>query len=77
MILLLRGKRLGFSLREVKEYLDLYDRTPTQIDQIRLLRDRVRCRILQLEEQRRALDLTLGELQDIERQADEALSRLS
>ncbi len=25
MILILRGKQLGFSLREIKEYLDLYD----------------------------------------------------
>ena len=24
MILILRGKRLGFTLREIKEYLDLY-----------------------------------------------------
>ncbi len=29
MILILRGKRLGFTLREIKEYLDLYDADPT------------------------------------------------
>jgi DNA-binding transcriptional MerR regulator len=77
LILVLRGKRLGFSLREIKEYLDLYDSTPTHIEQIRRLRDGVRHRILMLEEQRRALDETLGELRDIERQADETLTNLA
>src|SRR5271170_1250244 len=28
LTLILRGKRLGFSLREVKEFLDLYDAVP-------------------------------------------------
>ena len=37
MILILRGKKLGFSLREIKEYLDLYDVDPTQAKQLRLL----------------------------------------
>ena len=30
MILILRGKQLGFTLREIKEYLDLYDVDPTR-----------------------------------------------
>jgi DNA-binding transcriptional MerR regulator len=74
MILVLRGKRLGFSLREIKEYLDLYDSEPTQKDQIALLRDKVKSRIAQLEDQRKALDETLSELRDIVHQADTALT---
>jgi len=74
MILVLRGKRLGFTLRDIKEYLDLYDVEPTHHDQIALLRDKVRARIAQLEDQRRALDETLIELKDIERQTDVALA---
>ncbi len=35
MILILRGKRLGFSLREIKDYLDLYDVDHTQAEQLR------------------------------------------
>ena len=35
--LILRGKRLGFSLTDIGEYLDLYDADPTQRDQILLL----------------------------------------
>ena len=76
MILALRGKRLGFSLRDIKEYLDLYDIEPTHADQIQLLRDKVRSRIDQLEDQKNALEETLSELRDIERQTEEALTTL-
>ena len=75
MILVLRGKRLGFTLRDIKEYLDLYDIEPTHAEQIQLLRDKVRARIALLEDQRRALDETLVELRDIERQTETALSK--
>ena len=37
MILILRGKRLGFSLSAIKEYLDLYDTDITQHAQLRVL----------------------------------------
>lgn len=76
MILILRGKSLGFSLREIKEYLDLYDVEPAHIEQIKVLRDKVRSRIHQLEDQASALAETLSELRDIERQTDDALTRL-
>ena len=33
--LILRGKRLGFSLSEIKEILDLYDREPGEAGQLR------------------------------------------
>jgi DNA-binding transcriptional MerR regulator len=69
MILILRGKRLGFSLREIKDYLDLYATDVTQTEQLRLLLKAVRLRIAMLEEQRIAVDQTLAELKDIERQA--------
>jgi len=73
MILILRGKRLGFSLREIKEYLDLYDQDHTQAGQIRLLLTGVQKRLDMLHEQRRALDTSIAELEDIQRQAQEAL----
>jgi DNA-binding transcriptional MerR regulator len=76
MILILRGKRLGFSLREIKEYLDLYDVDSTQAKQVRLLLTSVHSRILRLEEQRIALDQTLIELRDVEAQAEAALATL-
>jgi DNA-binding transcriptional MerR regulator len=76
MILILRGKKLGFSLREIKEYLDLYDVDPTQAKQLRLLLKAVHDRIAQLEDQRIALDEALGELRDVEAQTHNALAAL-
>ena len=74
MILILRGKRLGFSLREIKDYLDLYATDHRQAEQIRLLLAAVGQRLDLLREQREALDLAMDELQDIQRQAEEALT---
>ncbi len=73
LLLILRGKRLGFSLREIADYLDLYGADPTQAEQIKMLLERVRERITNLEEQRQALDVTLDELRDIEQQSVDAL----
>ena len=76
MILILRGKKLGFSLREIKQYLDLYDADPTHAKQLRLLLKAVHDRIVQLEDQRVAVDEALGELRDVETQAHHALAAL-
>jgi DNA-binding transcriptional MerR regulator len=37
MQLILRGKRLGFSLRDIEEFLDLYDADPQHVEQMRAL----------------------------------------
>ena len=58
--LILRGKRLGFSLTDIGEYLDLYDADPTQHDQIVLLLDKVNNRIGELESQKADIDDTLN-----------------
>jgi DNA-binding transcriptional MerR regulator len=76
MILILRGKKLGFTLREIKEYLDLYDADPTHAKQLKLLLESVRSRILQLEDQRVAVDEALSELREVESQAQTALATL-
>jgi DNA-binding transcriptional MerR regulator len=75
MVLILRGKRLGFSLREIKEYLDLYDIDPSQTEQIRLLLKKVQTRLEMLEDQRLALEETILELKDIEEQTLGVLER--
>ena len=68
MQLILRGKRLGFSLREIQEFLDLYDVDPDHVEQMRTLRDKVAHRVVDLEKQRMALEQTLQELRSIEGQ---------
>ena len=66
MVLILRGKRLGFSLREIREYLDLYNADRTHAEQQRVLLKAVRARIARLEDQRAALEQTLAEAREIE-----------
>ena len=73
LLIILRGKRLGFSLREIADYLDLYGADPTQAEQIKMLLSQVRERMTDLEEQRQALDVTLDELREIEQQSIDAL----
>ncbi len=74
LLLVLRGKRLGFALDEIREYLDLYDADRGQASQLRILLEHTQRRIGELELQRRDLDQTLAELRDIERQARAALA---
>ena len=68
LALILRGKRLGFSLREIREWLDLYDleTDPNQIEQMRAMRELVRKKIETLKVQRQDLQQTLTELQQIQ-----------
>jgi DNA-binding transcriptional MerR regulator len=68
MMLILRGKRLGFSIREIREYLELYNTDPKHEGQLKVLLTAVQSRIRRLKEQRNALDQTLVELLSIEGQ---------
>lgn len=77
MILILRGKRLGFSLRDIKDYLDLYDSDATGAAQLRLLLCGIDARERRLRDQRAAVDEALAELDDIRGQAEAALARAS
>lgn len=70
MQLILRGKRLGFSIREIKEFLDLYDADPEHYVQISQLIVKVSARIRDLRRQREAIEQTLDELCSIEAQAE-------
>lgn len=74
MILILRGKRLGFSIKDIKEFLDLYVVDTTQVEQLQLLVGKVRSRVAQLEDQLQAVQSSLGELREIERVSLEMLS---
>lgn len=75
MKLILRGKRLGFSLADIRDFLDLYDADPTQTRQLRLLEQKVSERIQMLQQQRRDLDKTLAELIEIQRATEQTLKQ--
>lgn len=68
--LIQRAKRLGFSLEDIREYLDLYDADPVQIEQQQLLLSKVKVRIAELEQQQIDLATTLEELREIARQTE-------
>lgn len=73
MILILRGKRMGFSLKEIAEFLDLYIVDHTQAEQMLHLLKKVRGRIALLEDQLQAVQTSLVELRDMERISIESL----
>ena len=74
LILILRGKRLGFSLRDISEYLSLYD-AHSQTAQTRLLIDKVDQRLALLEAQKADLETTITELREIRKLAAEQAAR--
>jgi DNA-binding transcriptional MerR regulator len=65
LLLILRGKRLGFSLDEVAEYLNLYDADPNQMAQTRMLLQKVETAIGELEQKQQDIEKTLSELREL------------
>ncbi len=63
--LILRGKRLGLSLQEIREIIDLYDADKGEVDQLRLLLDKIEARRVDLEHKRRDIDATLSDLEEV------------
>ena len=73
--LVLRGRRLGFTVREIKEFLDLYDADPEHVEQMRRFSLRVRQRLEEMEQRKAALEETIEELRQLEREALANLAR--
>ena len=68
MMLILRGKNLGFTLEDIREYLELYDADPAHLAQLKLLAAKVDAHIEDLDRKRADIDRTLGELNEIRAQ---------
>jgi DNA-binding transcriptional MerR regulator len=63
--LILRGKRFGFSLEDIRQLLDMYDRDGSQQEaQLRRTYDLAKQRLDQMERQRAELDEAITELKD-------------
>ncbi|UXN74832.1 MerR family DNA-binding protein [Devosia sp. A8/3-2] len=73
LILILRGKRLGFSLRDISDYLSLYDADRSQ--QVSLLIGKVDERLASLQAQLSDLQTTISELKEIKKLADERIKQ--
>lgn len=72
LILILRGKRLGFSLREISDYLGLYDADRNQ--QVTMLAEKVDERLKILEQQLSDLQTTIAELKEIRKLATQRVA---
>ena len=70
---ILRGKRLGFALAEIRELLDLYQVDRTGVQQLRELLRRSRLHITDLEKKRRDLDAHISEFKEVESQVSAEL----
>lgn len=75
LTLILRGKRLGFALADIRELLDLYDVDHDHLEQLRATLVKGRARIAELEQQRNEITLTLHELRDIEAEIVDCIQR--
>ncbi len=72
--LIMRGKRLGFSLDEIRELINLYDVDPTEVTQLRHFLEKIRERKSALVLQQADIAKTLEEIQRIESQCSAMLS---
>ena len=74
LVHILRGKQIGFSLREIKELLDLYDADLNEHQQVRLLQKNIRSRLLKFQGQQLAIEESVKELTEIDQQCDLVLA---
>ncbi len=74
--LVLRGKRLGWSLSEIRELIDLYDSSHGEEAQLERMLEKLEDRREMLEVQKQDVELALAELQKIAGNAQVALNNI-
>ncbi len=74
--LILRGKRLGFTLPEIATIVNMYDDQPGEAGQLQYLIDQIAVRREELDQRRRDIDATLAELAEVEERCRADLARL-
>jgi DNA-binding transcriptional MerR regulator len=75
--LILRGKRLGFSLPEIRTIVNMYDEQPGEAGQLQYLLDQIDVRRAELEQMRRDIDETMSELEHVEARCREDLAAIA
>jgi DNA-binding transcriptional MerR regulator len=72
--LILRGKRFGFSLEEIRQLLDMYDRDGSNEAQLLRTHDIAKDRLAQMEAQRAELDVAIADLKTQLAEGEKALA---
>lgn len=73
---ILRGKRLGFSISEIGEIIQMYKEPPGEAGQLRLMMQRVEEKRAELRQKRKDLEETLSELDSVDEACIERLAEL-
>jgi len=73
---ILRGKRLGFSIAEIREIVQMYREPPGEVGQLKLMIQRIEEKREDLRQKRRDLEETLAELDHAEESCVERLAEL-
>lgn len=74
--LILRGRRLGMTLDEIRTIIDMYDAEPGEVGQLHYLLEQLAARRADLEARRRDLEDALSELELVEAKVRADLARL-
>ena len=73
---IMRGKRLGFSINEIREIIQMYREPPGEVGQLKLMIKRIEEKRDDLRQRRRGLEETLAELDNAEEACVERLAEL-
>ncbi len=73
---IIRGRRLGFSIAEIRQIIQMYKEPPGEVGQLQLMIDRIKDKREQLRQKRRDLEETLAELDQAEESCVERLAEL-
>ena len=74
--LILRGKRLGFSLAEIKTTMDLYDNHPNEIAQLKFVLETIDTHRDELKQKQHDINSTLEEMDSVASRARGKLDSL-
>ncbi|MCY4050638.1 MAG: MerR family DNA-binding transcriptional regulator [Gammaproteobacteria bacterium] len=74
--LILRGKRLGFTLSEIKMTMDLYDTQPNEVPQLRYVLEVIENHRKALEQKQHDIENTLADMDEMTKKINLELNHL-
>jgi len=75
LLIILRAKKLGFSLKDIKIYLDLYDVDPSHKTQSENAIKTITKRLIHLKDQRKEINFIIKELKSLKKDILESFKR--